>query len=50
MRELRGLTRGRLPRSLEKPSEPLIASTVWGITQGCTHEAANAKATKDKFG
>ena len=29
--ELRELTPGRLLRSLENPSEPLSASTVWGM-------------------
>ena len=30
MGELREFTRDRLPRSLEKPPEPLSANTVWG--------------------
>ena len=34
MGELRELTRDRLPRSLEKPSEPLSASTVCGTPCG----------------
>ena len=31
--KLRAITPGRLHRSLEKPSEPLSASTVWGMIQ-----------------
>ena len=48
--KLRGHTLGRLHRSLEKPSEPLSASTVWGTsvyqeeTAEPEHASANAGA------